>query len=345
MTVRAAGYVKEFPEEREDEMMCTTGQRRRIESFVAEQGWELASLVADSGAEVKPSQSPALRRLLRDTRGIDKLVIVKLDRLGRRARRILNMLRRLEREGLELVSLEEGMDVGNKTGLAVEGALAVLADHEFDPTVLRLHGWHAQRLQRQGFAPATIIDVGVAEGTEPLYEAFPDAHLALIEPLEEWEPDLRRLVESRPGDYVLTAVGARAGSLEIQVDENPYTSSVLPQVNPRPYIERRAVPVATLDQLVEAHGWRPPFGLKVDVEGFELEVIEGAAATLEQTQFVLAEISVTERFVGACSASELIDLLGFHGFEVCDVIAAGETEMGIHADALFHRSDSRVHQK
>ena len=341
MAMRAAAYVKEFPEEWEDEMMSAAGQRRRIESFVAEQGWELARLIEDRGAEVKPSQSPALRRLLRDPEGINKLVIVRLDRLGRRARRILNVLRRLERAGLELVSLEEGMDVGKKTGSAVEGTLAVLADHEFDPTVLRLHGWHAQRLRRPEFSPATVIDVGVAEGTESLYEAFPDAYLALIEPLAEWEPDLRRLVESRPGDYVLTAVGAREGSIAIQVDQNPYTSSVLPQVNPRPYKERREVPVKTLDQLVEARGWRPPFGLKVDVEGFELEVIEGAAATLEQTQFVLAEISVTERFVGACSASELIDLLGSHGFEVCDVIAAGETEMGIHADALFRRSDSR----
>jgi FkbM family methyltransferase len=340
MAVRAVGYVKEFPVDLQDEGMSAAAQRRRIEAHVAERGWQLAGVIEDSGPDTKPSQSPALRRLLGNPDGIDKLVVVRLDRLGRRARRILNVLGRLERQGLELVSLEEGMDVGDETGRAVKGTLAMLADYEFDAAVLRLHGWHTERLQREKFSPATVIDVGVAEGTEPLYEAFPDAYLALIEPLAEWEPDLSRLVESRPGDYVLTAVGAREGSIAIQVDENLFTSSVLPQVNRQPSAGQREVPVTTLDRLVETRGWHPPFGLKIDVEGFEHDVIEGAEATLAQTQFVVTEISVSERFVGGCSPAELIDLLRSHGFEVCDVIAAGVTPIGIHADAIFRRSDS-----
>ena len=40
-----------------------------------------------------------------------------------------------------------------------------------------------QHVKRLGLAPATVIDVGVADGTRALYDTFPAAHLLLIEPL------------------------------------------------------------------------------------------------------------------------------------------------------------------
>ena len=54
--------------------------------------------------------------------------------------------------------------------------------------------------------------------------------------------------------------------------------------------------VTTLDALRAERGWEGPFGLKIDAEGYEHRVIEGAAALLRDTQFVIAEVSVTRPF-------------------------------------------------
>jgi hypothetical protein len=43
------------------------------------------------------------------------------------------------------------------------------------------------RMMRLGLNPGTVIDAGVARGTPDLHQAFPQAHLLLIEPVNEYE--------------------------------------------------------------------------------------------------------------------------------------------------------------
>jgi hypothetical protein len=56
--------------------------------------------------------------------------------------------------------------------------------------------------------------------------------------------------------------------------------------------QARRVPVTTVDRLVESYGFAPPYVLKVDVEGGELEVIGGATRTLEACELVLLEVGL-----------------------------------------------------
>lgn len=42
----------------------------------------------------------------------------------------------------------------------------------------------------------------------------------------------------------------------------------------------------------------PPFGLKVDTGGADPDVVEGAHEFLRETEFVIAEVSIAERFEG-----------------------------------------------
>lgn len=205
-------------------------------------------------------------------------------------------------------------------------------------------GWRAENLRKPEFAPATVIDVGVARGTPSLYDAFPDAHLVLIEPLAEFEQDLQRISRRRGGEYVLGAVGAEPGRADIYVNQAMlYESSLL--VNEwRPAVEhealeRREVEVTTLDALRAERGWQGPFGLKIDVEGYEHRVIEGAAALLRETQFVIAEVSVTRPFAGGASFADFIALMDRHGFAVHDLLDGLKRGTGgvEFVDAMFRR--------
>ena len=101
----------------------------------------------------------------------------------------------------------------------------------------------------------------------------------------------------------------------------------------------RQVPITTLDALLLERQWTPPFCLKIDVEGYEHVVIEGAREVLDRTELIVAEVSVTKRFDGALNSAELIGLMGSHGFEVADVVDAGASSTGVYADLVFKRRE------
>ena len=106
--------------------------------------------------------------------------------------------------------------------------------------------------------------------------------------------------------------------------------------------EKRSVPMTTLDRLMEEHDFRPPFGLKIDVEGFEYQVIQGATAFLRKTQFVVAEVSVAKRFEESYSFSEFTELMDRNGFYLWDILNIGGKKF---VDAVFKKGDSQQAQQ
>jgi FkbM family methyltransferase len=165
---------------------------------------------------------------------------------------------------------------------------------------------HARSL---GLDPGGLIDVGVASGTPELYAAFPEVPLLLVEPMAEHADTLRALCATRPGSHLeIAAAGPAAGELELAVHRVPACSSVLGDRDPggEP-AQRRRVPVVTVDDLVARQRLPSPFVLKVDVEGAELQVLEGARATLAQTDVVLLEVSFFELVPGGALVADVID--------------------------------------
>jgi FkbM family methyltransferase len=202
-------------------------------------------------------------------------------------------------------------------------------------------GWHPRNLRKAGFEPATLVDVGVGYGTPALYGAFGDAYRVLIEPLEEWRESLERWTEGGSGEYHLTAVGAEPGKVTFNVDRecllmsSAYDASWLTSDR----VDRRKVEMTTLDLLLDSQGWKPPFGLKIDTEGYECQVVAGAGRLLEDTQFVLAEIAV-QRYESRHSFAEFVALMDDHRFEVCDIVDGrkGPDFEVFNLDLLFRKA-------
>ena len=328
--MRAAAYIKDYPVARD-----ASAQRSRIEEYVNERGWELTAVYEDAGG--LPWDHDALDTLLAELGGVDRVVVAGLDRLARRAFQILPVLDHLRDAGVDLISLDEGIDTGADTGRAAREVLEKLKRWESRTRLRPVTRWDVDRLAGYGFGPATVIDVGVADGTPPLYAAFPDAYLVLFDPLVEFEPELARIVQERPGEYFVGALGSAPGTATLEVDPNLHVSSVLPKLASGFDVQRREVPVTTLDDMVAEHDWKAPFGLKLDTEGSEMEVLRGASDTLAQTDFVISEVSVHERFEGACTPAELVAEMRTQGFELCDLLDADVTPLGVQADALFRR--------
>jgi FkbM family methyltransferase len=330
-----------LPAEAEQPKLAREEQRRRLERFVGEQGWALAGVFEDVGVRARPRHQPELRRLLESLERFDKVVVARLDRLGPQTGRVADLLRRLARERVDLVSVEERFDTGAESGASIPGLVWTLAGWGWSD-------WRPAILSRPGLEPATVIDVGVADGTLGLRDAFPSAHHVLIEPLEEFRRDLERLVAEHGGEYLLTAIGAEEGTTTIDVHPRDLlmSSSFAWQSGaegadggPGSAGEKRTVPLTTLDRLLEQRGWRGPFGLKLDAEGAEYDVIRGSERLLEQTQFVIAEVSVGERFEGGYTFADFIALMDAHGFRLDDLLSAPKLPTGgvSYVDGLFTR--------
>ncbi|GEM_PF-611539 len=190
---------------------------------------------------------------------------------------------------------------------------------------------------------ATLIDVGCAYGTPQFYGVNDEARLFLIDPVEEYTPHIRAVLRRRAGGYAITAVGARRGEVLMNVEAvDPEKSSILARTDLTATggrLDRRRVPVTPLDSIVAQHGLQPPFGIKIDTEGYEMEVVRGASETLSRTSFLIAEVSVQERFEGGYRLIEFLDQMRAHGFEAGNVLSARPDRRGLvrFMDMLFVR--------
>src|SRR5262249_26914553 len=89
---------------------------------------------------------------------------------------------------------------------------------------------HLRHVASLGFQPATVIDVGAAEGTPPLYVVFPKAFHGLVEPLRDFEPQLKELTDRLGGTYRIAAANdtGEPVSFNVAVAGTTDTSSASP---------------------------------------------------------------------------------------------------------------------
>ncbi len=203
--------------------------------------------------------------------------------------------------------------------------------------------WRAGHLRRLGFNPTTVFDVGVGYGTPTLYEAYPRAFFVLVEPLVEYEAAFRKILKTYRGEVVAAAAGAREEHRTILVETRKLEGSSFfkqtPIADTGDPKKPRDVAVRTLNAICAGGNYAPPYGIKLDTEGFELEVIAGAHDVLQQTQFVIAELSVADRFEGGCYFDEFAAEMNRYGFRLHDIlcVSRGDDENARHVDALFRR--------
>jgi FkbM family methyltransferase len=171
-------------------------------------------------------------------------------------------------------------------------------------------------VKRLGFAPSTVVDVGVAYGTPELYDAFPDAQFLLVDPLEEYAPAIDQIVgRLRSAEWVRAAAGPEPGSITINVNRAPALSSTLGHWKGQDDGGRpRSVPVVRIDDLVAERALPAPFAIKADVEGAELRVLDGATRTLEQTELVLLEVNFFQFLPGQPEFADVVAYMKERGF-------------------------------
>jgi FkbM family methyltransferase len=186
-------------------------------------------------------------------------------------------------------------------------------------------GQYASMLRRSGFH-------GSIFSFEPLASAY--ASLA------------RRAVDDPTWHFFHDAIGAAEGRAEINVSANSYSSSLLP-MEPRhaesdpasSYIGREDVRVTTLDRSLLP--LLPPDArvlLKMDTQGYEAQVLEGAQSLLDRVWMVECELSLAPLYDGQPLFSDMLARLAARGFSPAHFepgFSERETGHCLQVDGIF----------
>jgi FkbM family methyltransferase len=178
----------------------------------------------------------------------------------------------------------------------------------------------------------TVIDVGANDGGYGLYlrEGGYTGDIVSFEPLSDAH---RLLMETSAKDsrwHVATpmALGAEDRTIEINVSGNSTSSSILPMnkahLDAAPfstYVGVERVMLRRIDGLAHPviQAGRRLF-LKVDAQGYEMPILEGAQALMSRIQGIQVELTLTPLYEGQALYLEVIDWMSARGYDLWSVI-------------------------
>jgi FkbM family methyltransferase len=197
-----------------------------------------------------------------------------------------------------------------------------------------------------------IVDVGANRGQFALVarKQFPQARIISFEPLAEPAAVFRRVFKS---DTLTSlhqiAIGPEEKFLPMHVSRADDSSSLLPisafQSSLFPGTEEkeiRNIGVKPLNVILSTKGIKSPALLKIDVQGYELEVLKGCLSLLSSFEYIYLECSFMELYSGQALAHEIIAFLEKEGFYLSGVYRLSYDRQGasVQGDFLFKRTET-----
>jgi len=171
-----------------------------------------------------------------------------------------------------------------------------------------------------------ILDLGanIGQFSEEIFKNGYTGRILSVEPLSDAHAKLLATSAKKPNWIIASrcAVGSEDTTIKINVSENSYSSSVLglheqkkreaPQAN---YIREEKVELKKVDTLIQAFDIKSSKSLlKIDVQGYELEVLKGADDFLRQTKIIITELSLVPLYEGGADYAQVISYLDDKGF-------------------------------
>jgi FkbM family methyltransferase len=203
-------------------------------------------------------------------------------------------------------------------------------------------------LERRGVD--VVLDVGANAGQygTMLRELGYSGRLVSLEPVAEAYAELERRARA-DGAWQAVRVAASDvdGEITLNVTGDSRSSSVLPRnerfAEKAGWAPRESRPVAArrldglVDELLGPH--ERPY-LKLDIQGYERHVLDGAGAALARFEALELELSVTPLYEGQPSLAEMLPLLAERGFRpVCmEPILLDDDGLLMELDGLFART-------
>ena len=194
----------------------------------------------------------------------------------------------------------------------------------------------------------TVLDVGANEGQfiKVARALFPKAPILAFEPNPYLTPSLERLLsDSGSGALFPLACGRERAVIPLYLTKfSPAASLLRPTAVSSPDFpaeigETIQVKVERLDDVVRASELaRAPYLLKIDVQGFEWEVLQGATGILPDVAVIVCEVNAEDFYAGQAGFEQIYLFMREHGFKLADIgepIRARATGEVLYFDVAF----------
>jgi len=195
-------------------------------------------------------------------------------------------------------------------------------------------------LKRKGWQPARCIDVGAYQGgwARHVLAIFPDAKILMIEGQDAKRPALQETVADSGGraSYEIVLLGSQDGE-EVEFVEMETGSSVFEEDSNFARRKTRKK-LVRLDTLLQSQpDFRSAQLLKLDTQGYELEILRGAPELLKHVEVLLLEVSLLPVNRGAPLVDEVMAFMAAHGFRLFDVCSQTRRKDGVlwQTDLMF----------
>lgn len=207
---------------------------------------------------------------------------------------------------------------------------------------------HRTVLERLNFD--FIVDVGANRGQFALIsrKIFPHAKIHSFEPLAEPAQIFKNVFGNDPNITLhICAIGREKTTATIHVTSADDSSSMLPVTKMQSSMfpgaaekETRQVTVLPLSQVLGDISIPPASLLKIDVQGFELEVLKGSEDILDKFSHLYIECSFIELYEGQALAHQVVAWLEQRNFVLSSVhnLYYGKKGMAIQGDFLFSKN-------
>jgi len=173
--------------------------------------------------------------------------------------------------------------------------------------------------------PNTIIDIGSNKGQFMILieKMFPNKTIYSFEPIEEMLQKQKKFFYYKKNVFFNNfALGNEISKKDFYITSRKDSSSFLKIVENKSKSknyeikEKRKIQINTLDNYFLDKNIILPILIKIDVQGFELEVLKGSKKLLKKTDYLLVEVSDSEMYRSQASETALIEFLKKLNFQI-----------------------------
>jgi len=202
-----------------------------------------------------------------------------------------------------------------------------------------------------GYQPKQVIDIGANRGywTRDFLKVFPDATITLIEPNVALQTYFQDLLDTQPKlRYLPIGVGKQTGIFRFTLNPHDDSSTFLFDENEarKRGFKQVEIPVSTLDDLLREGKIESPDLVKIDAEGLDLDVLDGASDLFGNTEIFMVEAAVNNPVFPNTflKVMNYMDERGYRLFDITDNNRPFKPKMLWLAELVFIKKGGMVDQ-